>query len=77
MMSQKIRVDNVEYDISNLTDEGKNVLVAYKEVSQRLQEAANMMAILTRAKNSYIAGLKSEMLKGKTGLDLDDLFSDD
>ena len=77
MMSQKIRVDNVDYDIGNLTDEGKNVLVAYKEVSQRLQEAANMMAILTRAKNSYIAGLKSEMLKGKTGLDLDDLFSDD
>ena len=76
-MTQKINLDGVEYDTDQLSNEGKKNLVAYAHVNQRLQEALNMRAILTRAKNSYISELKSEMVKGKTGLDLSDLFGDD
>lgn len=76
-MAQKINLDGIDYDTSQLSDEGKKVLVAYVHTNQRLQEAVNMRAILTRAKNSYVSELKSEMVKGKTGLDLSDLFGDD
>lgn len=76
-MSQKINFDGVEYDAGSLSEEGKKLLVAYQHVNAQLQEAVNMRAILTRAKNSYVSELKAEMVKGKTGLDLSDLFGDD
>ena len=76
-MTQKINLDGVEYNTDQLSDEGKKILVAYAHANKQLQEALNMRAILTRAKNSYISELKSEMVRGKTGLDLSDLFGDD
>ena len=76
-MQKRINLDGIEYDTSRLSDEAKKILVAYAHVNQRLQEALNMRAILTRAKNSYVSELKSEMVKGKTGLDLSDLFGND
>lgn len=76
-MAQKISFDGVEYDVSNLSESGKQLLAAYQHVTSRLQETKNMQAILTRAKNSYLSELKAEVVKGKTGLDLEDLFSDD
>ena len=76
-MAQKVSLDGVEYDISKLSVEGKTLLAAYQHATKQMQDAVNMQAILTRAKNSYISELKSEMVKGKTGLDLGDLFGDD
>lgn len=76
-MSKKIKLDNVEYDTSNLTDNGVKLLAAYVQANQMLQEAVNMKAVLTKAKQAYISELKMEMLKGRTGLDLSNLFSDD
>ena len=76
-MSQIINFDGVEYDADLLSDDGKKLLASYQHVNAQLQEAINMSAILTRAKNSYISELKAEMVKGKTGLDLSDLFGDD
>lgn len=76
-MVQKFKIDGVEYSAADLSDEGKKILAAYQHVSVQLQESANMRAIFTRAKNSYVSELKSELVKGKTGLDLSDLFSDD
>lgn len=76
-MSQKINLDGVLYDSSQLSQEASRLLEAYLHVSDRLQEAENMKAILTRAKNSYIAGLKSEIVQGRSGLNLSDLFNDD
>ena len=76
-MSQKISLDDTEYDLASLSDEGRKVLVAYQHATESLQDAINMQALLTRAKNSYVAELKSEMVKGKTGVDLGALFDDD
>ena len=42
-----------------------------------MHELANESALLVRAKNSYISGLKKEIISNKSGLNLDDLFSDD
>ena len=42
-----------------------------------LQEMSNQMALLTKAKNAYIDDLKSEIVQGRTGVDLGALFSDD
>lgn len=76
-MGQKIKIDGVEYDTDHLSDGAKKLLSLYKHANAQYQEAINMRAVMTRAKNSYLSELKSEVVQGKTGLDLSDLFSDD
>ena len=76
-MTQKITLDGVDYETSDLSENSQKLLAAYQHATLRLQETKNMQAILTRAKNSYLSELKAEVVKGKTGLDLEDLFSDD
>jgi hypothetical protein len=43
----------------------------------QVQALSNQQALLTKAKNAYIADLKSEIVQGRTGVDLGALFSDD
>ena len=62
-------VDDKEYDIANLSDRARKLTDAVQDVSARIQESNNMLAILTKAKRAYIEGLKSEMLSAKAGFD--------
>ena len=38
------------------------------------EEKSTLMALLTKAKNAYMADLKAEIIKNKTGVDLSSLF---
>ena len=49
--------------------ESEKLAAALKVLEERIQEANNMMAILTKAKRAYIADLKTEMLSAKAGFD--------
>ena len=76
-MSQRFRIDGVEYDIEALTQEGRDLVSRLTFTRLTLQELSNQMALLTKAKNAYIADLKIEIVKGRTGVDLTTLFSDE
>tara|TARA_Y100000385_G_C12485740_1_gene380927 strand:+ start:135 stop:350 length:216 start_codon:yes stop_codon:yes gene_type:complete len=65
----KIKLDDKEYDIANLSDRARELTDALQNVSARIQESNNMVAILNKAKRAYIEGLKSEMLSAKAGFD--------
>ena len=65
----KIKLDDKEYDIANLSDSARKLTDSLQNVSARIQELNNMVAILTKAKRAYIEGLKSEMLSAKAGFD--------
>ena len=65
----KIKLDDKEYDIANLSDRARKLTDALQNVSARIQESNNMVAVLTKAKRAYIEGLKSEMLCAKAGFD--------
>ena len=71
-MGQKIKLDDKEYDVENLSDRAKTTLASLQFATQRLQELNNMQALLVRAKNSYVEGLKKEMISSKAGYILDD-----
>lgn len=71
-MAQKIKIDDKEYDLDNLSDNGKATLMSLQFATQRIQELNNMQALLVRAKNSYMESLKKEMLSKKAGYLLDD-----
>ena len=76
-MSQRFRIDGVEYDIETLTQEGRDLVSRLTFARLRQQELSNQIALLTKAKSAYIADLKSEIIQGRTGVDLGALFSDD
>ena len=71
-MSQKIKIDDQEYDLDQLTDKAKSTIKALKFVTERIKELDNMRILLRRAKNSYVSGIKKEMISNKAGLFLED-----
>ena len=76
-MNQRFRIDGAEYDIQNFTQEVRNLVAQLNFTILALQELSNQQALFMKAKNAYIADLKSEIVKGRTGLDLGAMFSDD
>ena len=68
-MAQKIKIDNYEYDIDNLSDTAQKVVEQLRGLDQVINEKNNISALLVRAKKAYIADLKSEMLSRKAGFD--------
>jgi hypothetical protein len=76
-MTKRFRIDGHEYDADALSTEGKALVESMTMTHLKLQELNNQRALLTKAKNAYVADLKSEIVQGRTGVDLGALFSDD
>jgi hypothetical protein len=72
-MGQKIKLEDKEYDVENLSDQTKATLALLQFATTRMQELTNMQALLQRAKNSYVDSIKKEILSSKSGF----LFGDD
>lgn len=71
-MGTKIRIEDAEYTIDDLSENGKFRLALFKFTEQRLHELNNLQAVLQRAKNSYVEVLRREVLADKAGILLDD-----
>ena len=71
-MSDKIEIDNNQYDLDELSDLAKSQVASLKYVDIKIREANNLKAILQRAKNSYIEDLKKEIISNKAGLFIDE-----
>lgn len=76
-MIQTFRLDGVEYTTASLGQEGQDVVGRLAFTRTMLQDLSNQMALLTKAKNAYITDLKTEIIRGRTGVDLGTLFGDD
>lgn len=70
------RAEQLAIDPATLGPEGRALLDRLRFVEAQLQELVNMQALLTKARNAYIADLKLEMVQGRSGLRFADLFSD-
>jgi len=76
-MTRRFRLEGVDYDADALSAEGIALVERLTFAHLQLQTLSNQQALLTKARNAYIADLKTEIVKGRTGIDLDALFSDD
>lgn len=65
----KFKLDDKEYDVEVLSAKAQQLTADLQNITARIQETNNMIAILTKAKRAYIADLKSEMLSAKAGFD--------
>ncbi len=75
--AKTFRLGESDYPVDALGPEGQAALKHYLQTSEHIQYLGNMTAILNRAKNGYIADLKQEIVRNKSGFDLSDMFSDD
>ena len=48
-MAQKIKLDDAEYEVENLSEQAKAYIATLKFTDTRLQELTNMRALLQRA----------------------------
>ena len=76
-MSERFWIDGVEYLTDGLSEEGRALVKQLRVTQHKLHELGNQQALMTKAKNAYIADLKMEIVKGRSGVDLGTLFSDD
>ena len=71
MMEQKVKIDDKEYSIADLSENAKSTLVTLQFAIKRKEELVNMLAILQRAKLGYVEEIKKEMLASKAGFYFD------
>ena len=76
-MDEFFRLDGKNYRASDLSDEGRFQLERLLFVRGNINLLKNKIALMSKAKNSYINDLKSDIVESRSGLDLGLLFSDD
>ena len=74
---QEFQLDGLSYNIADLSEEGRNILQQLIFARTHLLELRNQHALLSKAKNAYTGDLKSDIVEGKSGIDLGALFSDE
>jgi hypothetical protein len=65
-MKQRLRLNGVDHDVEGLSPQARQILERLRFVEHRLQEMHNQQAMLTKAKNAYIADLRSALLQPST-----------
>lgn len=71
-MADKFKLNDKEYDLSELSENGLRQYDLLRSIDMTLLEKQNLSALLIKAKRSYINEIKSEMLSEKAGFDFSD-----
>ncbi len=74
-MTQKINIDGIEHGLDTLSDDAKKLVARFQDTDACIHEMKNLLAIFIRAKRSYISELKREIIKDKSGVEIDALFN--
>lgn len=74
---QILRLDGEDFDLFKASNEANALVARLQHLDRLFEEKSNLMALLTKAKNAYMADLKTEIIKNKTGVDLSSLFDEE
>lgn len=75
-MTDELRIDGELVDRNTLSPEAQKHLSLIQFAEAKLLELSNMQALLRRAQRSYLDGLKNEIVKSRSGVDLSNLLTD-
>ena len=76
-MVGNISLDGEIYSIGSLNDKSTDIFRDLQFVLKKIEQLNAEVALLNRAKNAYIADLKSEVVESKSGIAFDTLFTDE
>ena len=71
-MSQKIKLDDKEYDLNELSETAQANLRHIEFINGRIKDLQNNEVLLNRERSGYIEDLKKEILSNKAGIIFDD-----
>ena len=66
-MTKDFTLDGKKYSADILSESGKQVLSGLEAIEIEIKEKTNLIAIFNKAKNAYVADLKSEIFSQKAG----------
>ncbi len=61
----KIKIDDIEYNTEDLSDNGKAQLASLQFLQVQMEKLQNEIAVYQTARNSYMAVLKMEIEKAE------------
>lgn len=67
-MTDRIRIDDREFVVAELSQECQDLVTYLKQVDSVIGERSNVLAVLNRARVSYIESLRGAMLRDKGGI---------
>lgn len=67
-----IKLEGKEYEIADPNGKVQGLVAQLKKIDARLGETKLLLSVLSKAKDSYISDLKSEMLAAKAGLEFNE-----
>ena len=73
----RLKIGGQTYDVKSLNRDAIAIVESLHRVEARIQEKQNLIALLLKAKNAYIADLNAEIVQERSGVDLGALFADD
>ena len=62
----KIKIDDIDYNTEDLTDNGKAQLASLQFLEVQMNKIKSEIAVYQTARNSYIASLKAELENKKS-----------
>lgn len=74
-MTRTFQLDGDYFDADALSNEGQELFERLQFTHLQIKVLSNQVAVLNKARNGYIADLKTEIVQGRTGVDLGALFS--
>lgn len=69
-MPQKIKLQDREYEVSELSPEAKNLIESLKFLSNLEKDKKALFKSLSASKDAQIAALKQEILAAKAGFEI-------
>jgi len=76
-MVSKFKVDGIEYNFEDLTENGKSIVHHLTFSNERLAFFDKQLMILNKAKSSYIEELENDIVQSKSGIDIEGLFDEE
>ena len=76
-VQENFKFEGNEYNTTSLSENALKIYMKIRFVQDRIVEIKSDAALIHKAKNGYIEELKNEILSGKLGLNIGELFLDD
>ena len=68
-LAKKIILEGKEYDVDSLNQRSNEIMASVKNLDEKLADKRRLLAVLTRAKLSYIEEIKRDIVADKAGFD--------
>lgn len=72
-----LRLDGEEYDVSDLSEHGRGLIVKIRQIDILFDEKHQLMSAIRQAYEALKRELSQDLVVQKTGIDLSQLFSED